>query len=346
MSNILVNYIAHPSVGAFIVPHQSRLHFSSTNEKHYVAAEQMRIALNGEILTPTTQDNLKLDAMYFAGINPTTHQQLLKSDRTVILFCGLGNYHYYSSDLVQKYRNRGFNVAIFNYRGIGKKSEGTPSRDGMILDGLGMVDHIHTHHGVPLNLITAHGFSLGGGPSAAVAAARPGVNAVNERSYSKLSSCSSHFISNIPVVNKIAGIAPLTIRYSGWEFDTEENWKKITGRKCVVYHPNDEVIGKEGSLYKAILGKDPSTTFVEMDPKVSCPHGAHIRLFENVEVDAIVEAIKPRVHAVAIPAIQGLTNIVRPQSCKWRFIQLLRDIFYILLYPLGVYQLFRDLFKI
>lgn len=337
-------------VSRIIIPNQRANLSKSEIEKHEQGAEIVRYNLNGEHFFTTTQDNAPVKGTFFPGINTETKHPLLKSEPTVVIFCGLGNYAYFSSDLIRKYQNRGFNVAIFNYRGIDNDFQ--PTSEGMISDGLSVVDYLHHHHGVAFNKLTVHGFSLGGGPSSAVAASRPGLGAVNERSYSSLSYCASNFINTmvnpIPVVNvvvpKISGVSKVILKSVGWNFDTDSNWAKITGKKCVVFHPNDDVIGREGSLFKAIFGKDLTTTFVEMDSKIN--GHPHLRLFEDVEIDAIVKAIDTRVSATALNVIQQ-NAVIRPilNSLKDRIIKLLTDIFYVILYPLGFYQLIRDLCK-
>lgn len=348
------NAVVHPHdfVGRFVIPNQAKNLPPHEVAQRKADAEQMRVSLGGDIIRPKTEDNVELDAFYFSGIDPKTKTRVHKSAPTAILFAGLGCYHYYSSDLVQKYMNRGFNVAIFNYRSIGE-SGGTADAQGMVKDGVALVDYMQRNHGVAVTDIIAHGHSLGGGPSSGTAVERPGVIAINERSYSSLSSAGTHFIKvamkHHPLIQKISGISPMVLAATGWEFNTAANWGKIKGKKIVVYHPDDEVICKEAGLFKAIYGKDPNTIFVELGNATGSPHS---RPLKDSEADAVIFAATSRMGQdiaisttpVFMPQEAGMRQPVShiyPKSFKNRIVRILLDIFSVLFFPLGIYCIIR-----
>ena len=200
--------------------------------------------------------------------------------------------------LVKKYRERSCNVVIFNYRGVGDSS-GSTTREGIVQDGVAIVDFLHCAHQVPYSNIAVHGYSFGGGPSSQVAARRPGIAAVNERSYSKLSKAIPHFVRLfLPGIFNFAQFAgkasAKVIQATGWEFDTHANWLKILGKKCVVYAPNDEIIEEKASLTTAIREQSHivSTKVIAYSvPQGELPHGA---LLNDRVVDEINQTIFPQ----------------------------------------------------
>lgn len=294
------------TISNIIVPNQGRFLQQNQINDHHQQAEQMRLARNGEIIHPRTGDNIEIDGIFFHGIDPNTHQAIPRNEQTVIIFGGLGSYHYHYAYLVDMFRERGLNVAIFNLRWVGKQLNEDPTPEKIIEDGLSVVDYIHHHHQVPYSKIILLGSSLGGGPSSIVASLRPDVSTISERSYKQLSAASTHFIRMTnSAFAYFASFAPTAMRTFGWDFNAEESWKKISGKKCLVYHPDDEIIAKEASLFSAIYGNDQNTIFIELNKEI--PGSPHMRGLTPFEVDAIVRAVK------IIPTPQPQSNQTQPQ---------------------------------
>lgn len=293
MFNFIYNTIKNPSerLEAFLMPHQASQISKQELERHRREAEKLRCDLNGEVIVPQTQDGFKLDALFFQGFDPISRQQTPKSGPTVVLFCGFAAHHYQFRDLIEKYRKQNCNVVIFNYRGV-DNSEGKPTAQGLVLDGVAVVDYLYHHHRVPSTHILVHGTSFGGGASSAVADFRPGIAVVNHCSYSKLSKAAPHFITHsMPHLSIIKSLAPSVIRKINWDFDTESNWMKIRGKKCIVYHPDDEVIAKEASLFQAIHDKGTDTHIIKLETVPGYPpHGTPL---EDRHITSILNHVLP-----------------------------------------------------
>ena len=61
---------------------------------------------------------------------------------------------------LEAYYDMGFRTT-FDYRGYGK-SEGTPTYDGVLVDGQVAIDHVENHTGLDIGDLPLLGFSLGG----------------------------------------------------------------------------------------------------------------------------------------------------------------------------------------
>ena len=92
----------------------------------------------------------------------------------VILFCH-GNAGNISHRLwnIQKLLSHGFQVFIYDYRGYGK-SNGSPSRKGLYLDGLAAYDFLVKKRGISPDRIILFGRSLGAAVATEIAVQRQG----------------------------------------------------------------------------------------------------------------------------------------------------------------------------
>lgn len=287
------------TVGRFLFANQRRL--VTEEEVNRMASEtaQWVAHFQGQKLDIPTASGI--EAFHFAGIDPYTQQKVRQSDKTVILFGGMSSYQHHYSWLMEKYVQRGINVVTLNYRGVGGSGANgeVANKPEIVQDGMAIVDYLESHFHVPRDHLAVHGHSLGGGFSALVAAERPGIHAVNERSYSKLSHASHPFIKGFLASNQIAidslpsdlsvsNLATLAFQSTNWEIDTEAAWRNIQGKRCVVCHLKDPVISKEVSLYQSIYAQDQKTTYLVLDDDCPNPHG---RLLSDQEIDTIVQAI-------------------------------------------------------
>lgn len=102
------------------------------------------------------------------------------------------------------------------------------------------------------------GQSMGGGVAAELAARRfPTLPCVNERSFASLALVSASTVGlGGSVLTRAAVRLVLSLAFSRapWRspLATASNWRKLTGRKMLVYHPNDRVIGHEAALHTVL----------------------------------------------------------------------------------------------
>jgi len=91
-------------------------------------------------------------------------------------------------DLLKTWRERGFGVLLFNYRNFGA-SEGSISRDGLVLDALTVISFLTEGRGLVPHRTILFGHSLGGALSteAATLISKQGVIVINDRSFGLLS---------------------------------------------------------------------------------------------------------------------------------------------------------------
>lgn len=234
----------HKVIGFVVLPAQNPLLFLFENiksKKEYLINQR-----NGEEIKFQTPDDTTLDGMYFQG------RGCQKSDRTVILFNGNGvRYEQYGGDSflfdIESWKKNGWNVVIFNYRGVGQ-SKGIATRDGLILDGDTVFQHVRDQFNVSEDKILLHGHSLGGGIASEVAAKHPNVNYCNDRSFSSLSKQVKVMFGN----GIIGSIASKVLTYFGWEYKARDNWDKINGKKFSIYHEKDSVIPEGARFYESL----------------------------------------------------------------------------------------------
>ena len=228
----------HTLVGYAILPSQLSILFlfADLNTKK----ENLKTQLGGEeIKIPTENEGTTLDGLFFKG------DGCEKSDRTMILFNANGiRYEEYGNPKVDlfelnKWQENGWNVVVFNYRGIGK-STGKVSRDGLISDGEAAIEFIKKNYQTPEKLILLHGHSIGGGIAAEVAARYPEVNYCSDRSFSSLSTQIASMFGDLHLMkpNKLENL----LKNLGWELNAFDNLSKIKGKKIVIKNQSDGII--------------------------------------------------------------------------------------------------------
>jgi fermentation-respiration switch protein FrsA (DUF1100 family) len=137
--------------------------------------------LEGEI-SISASDGIRISAVWLP--NPhATHTILYSHGNGEDLYCDL--------PFLREYRDAGFNVLGYDYRGYGH-SEGKPSEAGLYRD----IEAAYAHLIGPLKIapgqIIVMGHSLGGGPSAHLAATRPVGGLILESTFT------SAFLAGIP----------------------------------------------------------------------------------------------------------------------------------------------------
>jgi fermentation-respiration switch protein FrsA (DUF1100 family) len=114
-----------------------------------------------------TEDGKKLHGWFFPG---------QKDDPVILHFHGNAGNISHRLDLIRHFLQRKIQVFIIDYRGFGK-SEGSPSEQGLYLDGLAAYDYLVQKEGVLPGDIVLHGHSIGAAVAIEVALQR-GVKAV------------------------------------------------------------------------------------------------------------------------------------------------------------------------
>lgn len=103
-------------------------------------------------------DSARAEAWFVPGHGVTTD-----SPGPVVLFAhGNAEVIDYIAPLMSPYRDAGISVALLEYRGYGR-STGGPSEEGLIADGLALVERLKARPDVDPEQILLHGRSLGGG---------------------------------------------------------------------------------------------------------------------------------------------------------------------------------------
>lgn len=134
-------------------------------------------------------------------------------------------------------------VLAINFRGMHSGKRATfATRTGMYLDVDAAVHFLHCL-GIPHSQITIRGRSLGGAAATEVASWRPGVNLINSRSFSKLSTCAGLFVH--PKTN-------ILVKLFGWEMNSVAAYRKVTGVKMMETARQDRIIVRGSRLAEEI----------------------------------------------------------------------------------------------
>ncbi|MGB0712909.1 MAG: alpha/beta hydrolase [Gammaproteobacteria bacterium] len=122
-----------------------------------------------------------------------------QSTAPVLLFNhGNGGNISHRLDSVALYREMGFRVFLYDYRGYGL-SPGTPNEQGLYADGLGAFDYLTRERGIPEHRIFVLGRSLGGAIATYVAAHRPVKGLIIENSFTSLVELGASIYPWLPV---------------------------------------------------------------------------------------------------------------------------------------------------
>lgn len=157
------------------------------------------------------------------------------------------------------------NILFFNYRGVGK-STGFPEKpEDLYTDAEACVEYLLSS-GVKEEDIVIVGHSLGGGIGAQIAVRHEKINYINERSFSSLSKAGEEIGSQI--WRPLGWVAKTAITSCNWEMDTLAAWDNIKGKKLIVLHKKDKILGyHQAGLYKALKEKikkeNPADVYVQ-----------------------------------------------------------------------------------
>lgn len=296
MFSILSGFVRSPTLTLshiFIPNQQNRVSTDELALRRRETDDCLRDSNAERVFVPTS-DGQSVETLYFPGKDPVTKREILKNRKTIVIFPGIGAYHYYYRGLAEQYRKKGINVVILSYRGILNNTPSTPR--GIVIDGESVVDFLERNYHVPRNHIVLHAHSLGGAFSSIVAANRIGIGLINDRSFSQLSLPAQSIVDStinnfIPrVISRLLQVTYLTYGFvkfvlclGGWDFNVAKIWKQIP-RRCVIYHHRDPVIPRAASLFE-VVHRDAGTHLVELNDECSDPHS---RLLSENEIDRVL----------------------------------------------------------
>lgn len=135
------------------------------------------------------------------------------------------------------YLIRGINVMMVDFRGYGR-SEGSPTDVRTKLDLDTAYQYLQTQYNIKNEDLIVHGHCLGGGPASDLAARRPGVNLILDRSFSDYREIARE---RFPVFQKlISAIMPSIVNYNN-----AENLRNVKGNVAIAMSVEDAVIPRE-----------------------------------------------------------------------------------------------------
>lgn len=168
----------------------------------------------------TAADGTKLNAWFIKVSQPRA---------TVILCHGNGGNIGDRLAKITVFRNMGFNVLIFDYRGYGK-SRGFPSEKGLYLDALAAFDYALSRPEVDPKKLVIYGGSLGGAVAIELALRRKSAALVVDSSFTSVADMAGRVYPFIP------SFLILT------KFDSIHKVDKITVPKLFIHCPEDTVV--------------------------------------------------------------------------------------------------------
>lgn len=232
-----------------------------------------------------THDGAELDGLnVFTTEKAKLDFQQNKGEGQKWVLCLNGNYQMYETSLWESslYKQYdGANVLFFNYRGVGKSTGLLEKPEDLYTDAETCIQYLLSK-GVKEEDIVINGHSLGGGIGAQVATLHDKISYINERSFSSLSNAAASMGSKI--WKPLGWVARKLITSCNWEMDTLKVWDKIKGKKVIVYHKQDKILGYHDiGLYKALKEKI----------KIDRPALVYTQEFKGKLKERLVEKKKP-----------------------------------------------------
>ncbi|WP_340106605.1 alpha/beta hydrolase [Rhodohalobacter sp. 8-1] len=151
--------------------------------------------------------------------------------------------------------NQGAAVFLYDYRGYGK-SDGSPTEEGIYVDGKAVVDYLRDELEIPLNRMIFYGQSLGGAVAARQAAEFESSGLVLH----------SAFLSGKEVATDIYPFIPRFLVSA--DFPVNEDLRQAKTERIMIMHSrNDRIVPyRHGKELRRIATEDPANyvTFVEL----------------------------------------------------------------------------------
>ena len=133
-------------------------------------------------------------------------------------------------DLVRQLHSLGCTVFVYDYRGYGR-SEGSPTEEGVYLDGLAAFDYLSSLDGIDSRRLVLYGRSLGGAVSVDVATHRSPAALILESTFSSARDVAAHLYSFLPARFFLHS-----------KFDSEAKIRSITLPLLVLHGSVDSII--------------------------------------------------------------------------------------------------------
>lgn len=161
------------------------------------------------------------------------HGWLLRADSTspalVVSHGNAGNISH-RVELIRKLHRIGCTVFMYDYRGYGR-SEGSPSEEGVYLDGIAAFDYLASLDGIDPNRVILFGQSLGGAVAVDVAAKRRPAALILEATFSSARDVAAEHYSFLP--------ARFFLRS---KFDSESKIRTVAAPLLVLHGSVDSII--------------------------------------------------------------------------------------------------------
>lgn len=230
--------------------------------------KESRKRLNSEIprgkrVEITCIDEVKIDAFYVPG----------SSQKAVLFLHGNGGFYETCWDQaldIKNMTNEDVHLMMFNPRGTGG-SKGVPCGRNLSLDVMAAFLFLVENKKIAPSNILIYGHSMGGCIGALGAQLiqelypELPINLVSDRSFSSMTDHLDAFSQRKDHPGFLARGVPRSEPIDGWEMDAIEAISTLKGRVCIIYHPEDEIIVKEASLFYQMKRKNLLT-----HPHVSC----------------------------------------------------------------------------
>ena len=201
-------------------------------KNHDILPDQLGLAYDSVSFEAT--DGTKLHGWFFP----------LPGKSPVMLFCH-GNAGNISHRLhnIRELLKKGFQVFIFDYRGYGK-SKGSPSREGVYLDGLAAYDYLRNRRGIPPDRIVLFGRSLGAAVATEIAVQRQADRMILESAFTSTKAMAR----TMPLFALLSPLLPA-------HYNNLEKIKNIAIPKLIIHGNRDEII--PFAMGEALFGAAP-----------------------------------------------------------------------------------------
>ena len=198
-----------------------------------VYASPAQFGLQFESVALETADRVKLDAWFF----PSRRSE---AAGTVVHFHGNGGNITGHLSHVAWLPEAGWNLLCFDYRGYGR-SEGRPSRGGLIADGHAAIDYLKTRADLDPKRLVVLGQSLGGAVGIVVVAQRKDVAGVAvDGAFSDYQHIAAWHMRRNPFLFPFSGLVPRLMMSDG--YDPIDYVARISPRPLFIIHGREDEI--------------------------------------------------------------------------------------------------------
>ncbi len=211
----------YTAIGVYLYAFQNRFVYFPNIPSRDLMAQPDEFGLPFEEQRFVTPDGVELHGWYIHAESP----------RGVVLFFhgNAGNISH-RFDSIAVWRELGYDVFIFDYRGYGL-SDGKPSEQGTYLDGQAAWDLLVQERGIDPRAIVVFGRSLGAAIATHTAAANRPAVLVLESAFSSVKDMAGHYYPWLPV----RWIARL-------HYDTGKKISAVEAPVLVIHSSDDEII--------------------------------------------------------------------------------------------------------